>query len=229
MISLLVWFATPVGELMPQARAALESDTLVKVNREPWLSFEPTPLETNTGFIFYPGGRVMAEAYAPLARAVAENGYLVIVPSMPLNFAILNPNIASDIIPAHPDIGHWVIGGHSLGGVMAARFAHDQPQLVDGLVLLAAYPEAHIDLSSRELSAAMIYGDSDGLVSIQEVENALSQLPENTRKLLISGGNHAQFGWYGAQAGDNPAQINREQQLAQVLSAILPVMADAGK
>jgi hypothetical protein len=27
----------------------------------------------------------------------------------------------------------------------------------------------------------------------------------------IEGGNHAQFGWYGPQEGDNPATISREE------------------
>ena len=65
---------------------------------------------------------------------------------MPLNLAVLNPGAAQDVIDAYPAIESWVIGGHSLGGAMAAAFADDHPGIVDGLVLLAAFPASWNDL-----------------------------------------------------------------------------------
>jgi len=50
-----------------------------------------------------------------------------------LNLAVFAPDRASDIISAYPDIHSWVIGGHSLGGSMAANFARNNPSLVKGL------------------------------------------------------------------------------------------------
>ena len=38
----------------------------------------------------------------------------------------------------------------------------------------------------------------------QEVLGAAPLLPPGTRFIPIEGGNHAQFGWYGDQNGDNP-------------------------
>jgi hypothetical protein len=38
-----------------------------------------------------------------------------------------------------------------------------------------------------------------------------------TKWIEIVGGNHAQFGWYGPQPGDNPADISREEQQRQVV------------
>jgi hypothetical protein len=48
--------------------------------------------------------------------------------------------------------------------------------------------------------------------------------------VAIEGGNHAGFGWYGPQAGDNPATISvavqsRQIQLATI--ALLDQVADA--
>ena len=59
-------------------------------------------------------------AYAPLAKEIAAEGYSVIISKMPFNLAILDHNVADEIIQANPRIMSWTIGGHSLGGVMAA-------------------------------------------------------------------------------------------------------------
>ena len=229
LVALLVWLSSPVGAPLPKALAALESDQAVRVTQERWITFEPQSQAAQTGFIFYPGGRVAAESYAPLGRALAEEGYLAVLVSMPLNLAILNPAAAADVIAAYPIVQHWVIGGHSLGGVMAARFAHDNPDLVDGLVLLAAYPEEQINLSGRDLAVATIYAELDGLASVQEIESAFPRLPADALRRIIYGGNHAGFGFYGEQPGDNPAQISRDQQFAHIVREILGILAQAGK
>jgi len=220
---------SPVGELMPEALRALEPDAVVLVDRERWITFEPTAQAASSGFIFYPGGKVLPEAYAPLARALAEHGHLSAILRMPLNLAVFNPDAASAVIAAYSGIQTWVVGGHSLGGVMAARYAYHHQELVDGLALLAAYPEAHIDISESDLTVATIYGDRDGLLTVEEVERSLDQLPPDTQVMLIEGANHAQFGWYGDQAGDRPARISRSEQHARVVSAILRIMQESGR
>ena len=94
--------------------------------------------------------------------------------------------------------------------------------------LLAAYPEKQIDLSERELAVATIYGDRDGLATVQEIEASFSRLPAHARTILIAGGNHAQFGWYGPQAGDLAARISRHEQQDQVLAAVMRVIRETG-
>ena len=227
-ISFAAYFSTPAGEVMAEAEAALMSDAAVSVSRGRWIVFGPSDEDAASGLIFYPGGRVPPEAYAPLARAVAEAGYPAIITPMPLNLAVLKIGAASAVIEAYPQIETWVIGGHSLGGAMAARFAQENLDLVDGLLLLAAYPEAHIDLREGDLAAATVYGDRDGLASVAEVEVSFEQLPADALTVLIEGGNHAQFGWYGEQSGDQPARISRAEQQAQVLDAALWLMREAG-
>jgi hypothetical protein len=76
---------------MAEALAALESDTAVTVTTSPWLIFQPNEAAPTTGFIFYPGGRVDARAYAPFAREIAAQGYLVVVTPMPLKLAVFAP------------------------------------------------------------------------------------------------------------------------------------------
>jgi pimeloyl-ACP methyl ester carboxylesterase len=201
---------------MPEALAALQSDSSVTVTNSGTLEFIPTD-PSGVGLIFYPGAKVDARAYAPLAHALAAQGYLVIIPSMPLNLAVFDINAADPIIAAHLEITHWAIGGHSLGGSMAARYVQAQPANVDGLLLLASYPD--IDLSSLPLDATVIYGTLDGLATVEKVDSTRAFLPASAQWVEIEGGNHAQMGWYGAQAGDNEATISREAQQAQVVNA----------
>ena len=226
MAAFVIWAGNPLPA-DPQALSALESDPLVAVETDPWLVFRPASSDPSAGFIFYPGGRVQPAAYAPAARAIAEAGYLVVVPPMPLNLAFFAPGIAGQVIAAYPEIDCWVVGGQSLGGVMAARFALRNPQAVQGLALWAAYPAGSDDLSSSDLAVASIYASQDGLADEETVLASQSLLPADTTWVRIAGGNHAGFGSYGPQPGDNPRTISLQAQQEQVINATLDLLAAA--
>ncbi len=210
---------------MPEALMALESTDTVTVQTDPWIVFEPTDQDAETGFIFYPGGKVDPRAYAPPARAIAEAGYMVVIVPMPLNLAVLSPNRADEVIAAYPEVDRWVIGGHSLGGSMAANYAAGHSDAIDGLMLWASYPTESSSLAGEtDLAVASIFGTLDGLVSLEDIEQSESLLPAQTQWTAIEGGNHAQFGWYGEQEGDNPATISRESQQVDVVEASLKLL-----
>jgi len=217
MAGFILWAYTPLGP-MPEALDAMESNPRVNVEENSWIIFAPTKESNNTGLIFYPGGRVDPRSYAPAAMQFAERGYLTVIVPMPLNLAIFGSDRADEVIAHFPEIDNWVIAGHSLGGSMAARYAFRNLDDVDGLVLWAAYPAEGDDLSNSAISSASIFGTNDGLVSDQDILIAESNLPEDNLFQLINGGNHAQFGWYGEQAGDNAAEISREQQQMMIIS-----------
>lgn len=208
---------------MPGALAAMEStDTVTVVDERP-ITFTPTE-PTTTGVIIYPGGFVEPRSYAPAAHALAEEGAFVAIVPMPLGLAVLGGYRADDVISAHPEVTEWIIAGHSLGGVMAARYAAEHPDSVDGLALWAAYPEDSIDLSSWAGATASIFATLDGLTTVQDIEDSTDLLPPDTVFVEISGGNHAYFGWYGEQSGDNPATITREEQQRLVVDGTLAVV-----
>jgi hypothetical protein len=223
LVGFVVWAETPPTP-MSEAYEALESDSSVVVSAENWLVFAPVASNVSSGFIVYPGGRVDFRSYAPMAMAIAAEGYLVAIARMPLNLAVFGVNIANDVIASYPQINAWVIGGHSLGGTMAAQFAYENHSKIRGLVLWAAYPAAGKDLSRSDLLVTTIHGSNDGLVSNTQIDDSLSLLPASTVRVEIAGGNHAQFGWYGNQAGDNPATISRELQQSQILNATLQLL-----
>jgi dienelactone hydrolase len=213
-----IWAETPAGP-MPEALEDLVSDNQVSVTTGDWIVFTPVDIQPTTGLIFYPGGRVDYRSYTPALRQIAEKGYLVVLVRMPLNLAVFGADSAADIIEANPQIEHWVIGGHSLGGAMAANFANNNLENIDGLVFWAAYPAESDDLSTTALPVLSIFGTVDGLTTGGKIDASRALLPENTLWVPVTGGNHAQFGWYGEQNGDNPALISRSEQQDQIVAA----------
>jgi dienelactone hydrolase len=222
-VALVMW-ASAAATPMPEALAALESDVRVRVETDPWLVFRPINQDPATGLILYPGGRVDPRAYAPTARALAEEGYLVVIVPMPLNLAFFAPSRAAEVMAAFPKIERWAVGGHSLGGAIASNFAHRNPEAVHGLVLWASYPAGSDDLSGYQLAVSSIYGTRDGLATQDKIDASRPLLPPDTQWTAIEGGNHAQFGWYGPQSGDSEPTISREEQQAQIVEATLQLL-----
>ena len=217
-----IGWATIIPDPMPEAIAALNSDENVTVatddNR---IVFAPTGKETTSGVVIYPGGRVDARAYAPLAKEIAQAGYQVVIVPMPLNLAVLAPNRAVKVIEDYESIKSWSIGGHSLGGAMAANFVYNQPDLVDALFLWASFPAEGNNLAQSPIQAISIYGTQDGLATVADVEASRSLLPASTEWVAIEGGNHAQFGWYGEQSGDLIATMSRDEQQKLIAAATI--------
>jgi dienelactone hydrolase len=177
--------------------------------------------------VFYPGGRIDPRAYALLMRSIAAQGYLVIVPEMPLNIAAFRPNTADEIIAQYPDISHWILGGHSVGGTMAAQYTSAHPGTVDGLVIWASYPADNADLSQSGLPTALIYGSLDPRVNDNSVAERRHLLPEDTHYTRIEGGDHHQFGSYEIEPEDHHATIDRSTQQEQIIQATLSLLQSA--
>lgn len=180
------------------------------------------PDEPQAGFIFYPGALVPVEAYAPLLRTLAENGVLCVAVHMPLRLAVLDMNAADGIADQYSEITRWAIGGHSLGGAMAASYAAKHAEEYDVLVLLAAYSKAELPES---LSVVSIYGDQDQVMNREKYAEYRGNLPESAVEVIVAGGNHAQFGDYGHQKGDGVASVIAQEQLDTTVQAILSVLA----
>lgn len=184
--------------------------------------FQPEAPGT-TGFIFYPGGKVEFTAYAPLLLELAQQGIQCVLPEMPLNLAVLDVNAAEGIREQYPEIQTWYIGGHSLGGSMAASYAAKNARDFAGLILLASYSTA--DLRESGLKVLSVYGSEDGVLNMEKYREYSAVLPEDTVETVIPGGNHAGFGSYGTQEGDGAAAISQQEQVQQTAAAIAALVA----
>ena len=184
-------------------------------------SIIPVCYEMERAMIFYPGGLVQPDAYIPLAVKIAEElNMAVFIQKMPLNLAMLGSKRAEKILNTYDYIDTWYMGGHSLGGVMAASFIYDNPQIFDSLILLASYPMEKKSLKEVDISVLSINGTLDGLVEEDKINLSVEHLPGEAVFKKIEGGNHAQFGSYGMQKGDNPAEISEIEQQKEVVEYI---------
>lgn len=177
--------------------------------------------------MLYTGGKVPPAAYAPAARAIAEQGFLVAIVPAPFNLAILDTNAADRVIEDHPEIATWAVGGHSLGGSSAALFVDGHPGVVDGLVLWASY--SSVDLSTDGLHVLIAYGSLDaGAATYTDASNVEAKLGPDVTVDVIDGGNHEQMGWYTGQPNDPPATISRHEQQDRVVAATVALLRALG-
>ena len=130
------------------------------------VAFEPEGAPV--GLIFYPGGKVEAEAYIPLMASLAEKGIVTVLVRMPFNLAVLDSGAAEGICEYFPEIERWYIGGHSLGGAMASFYVSSHADEFEGLVLLGAYSTS--DISDTELRVLSVYGSEDGVMNRKKYE-----------------------------------------------------------
>jgi len=217
-----VWAETPLGPA-PEALVALQSDPQVNVAVGDYITFTPAnqrPAEV--GFIFYPGGRVDARSYAAPLHQIAAQGYFVALVQVPLNLAFFDVNAGAQIIADHPEVKKWVVGGHSLGGVAAELFVEERTD-ISGVVFWASYP-ADEGIKNSSLRVLTIYGTND-MAGQAKFDETKSLNPPTAQYVIIQGGNHGQFGDYGPQPGDNPADISRSEQQAQIVAATVQFLA----
>ncbi len=171
-------------------------------------------LEAEKGFIFYPGAKVEEKAYEPILNQIKEEVCCILV-KMPFHLAVLNPDAAKEVIEDIPQIQKWYVGGHSLGGAMAAEFAAYDKR-VQGLILLAAYPTKELN----DIPVLSLYGSEDGVLNMEKYTSSIG-LASDVTEILIEGGNHAQFGNYGEQSKDKQARISAEEQWRETAEQII--------
>lgn len=171
-----------------------------------------------SGLIFYPGGKVEHTAYASLMKACADKGILCVLIEMPFKLAVFDINAADGIRENFPQLQSWYIGGHSLGGSMAAAYLEKNIDGFDGLVLLGSY--STVDFSQSDISALTIYGSEDKVLNKEKYDKNKRNLPEGFEEIIIDGGCHAYFGNYGPQDGDGTPTISNEEQIRITADAI---------
>lgn len=216
----------------PEANNALVSNEDIEVNykKGAYWSWLPSTTQQDdqkkrVGFIYYPGASYEEIAYAPILRAVANEGYPSFLLDVPFEgLSILNPFPADLVIKNFPQVDAWVVGGHSLGGVVASLYIKSRPKAgIEGLALFASFSSN--DLSSTNIKALGLWGNSDGLLPESDWLDGMNQLPDNAKFQEIDGGNHSQMGWITeTQEGDNEATISQEEQSDIVVGAIIELL-----
>ena len=221
LLAMVIACAIYLGDYYPADMEKIEtftaqSEVEIQTDENGYLIFEPK--EAENGFIFYPGGKVEHSAYIPLMEALASKGTLCILVKMPFRLAVFDMNAADGLQENYPEIKNWYIGGHSLGGSMAASYLSKHSDSYEGLILLGSYSTA--DLSDMDIDVLSIYGSEDLVLNRENYEENMKNLPDDFKEMVIDGGCHAYFGMYGAQEGDGVPGITNEEQIARTVEAI---------
>ena len=201
------------------APALLTSDSRVTVDGSPQtLTFRPTSIVHRSGLVFIVGGGVAAEAYAPLLRPLADDGYPVFVVRLPYRLAPFERhkrtavNRVRAVLEGNDTVHGWVVAGHSLGAALACRLARGSPQGVAAFVLIGTSHPKTIDLSQLRTPITKVFASNDGVATVEMIDETRYLLPADTEWVSIKGGNHSQFGHYGHQLFDGSPTISRERQ-----------------
>ena len=213
-------------------RVLQSSDRVTVIETNERITFTPSDAK-RSALLFFPGGAVDPHAYAPLCRAIADAGHVAVIVKMPFRWALLDSqkrktiNRALDTMRSPPR--RWVVAGHSLGGAISSRFAHEHGQKLAGLVLLGTTHPVELDLSRAAFPVTKLYATNDRIASPEKVEANRGRLPAHTRWLRIEGGNHVQFGYYAGQPGDGKATIARDAQQQIVRDALFVMLTGADR
>lgn len=211
------------------------SPTISVVDGAAMLELLPTSSDSSTALIFICGSGVSAHAYAPLLRPIADAGYAVFIVKLPYRFAPLESHKqaavdrARSVMATRPQISHWVISGHSLGGALACRVAPSASKALSAMVLVGTTHPKQDDLSSLPMPVTKVYASNDGVASPDRTLANKGLLPKETQWVEIKGGNHSQFGHYGHQLLDGRATISRETQQTATRSAFLEALTKAAR
>lgn len=219
------------GENLPEAHAAMNDSSTVNVdNKWDYIRFRPQGgvAKKNSCLIFYPGALVDPKGYAPYGQALAAQGYLTYILKVPIGMSLLEPGAANDVkwfdYYALRYCDHYVISGHSLGGVTAVDYVNYNPN--DDLILLASYPQEFTSIEDQDTRVTSIYGTNDCQISQEDIEGSRLRLPAHTKFVEIVGGNHQQFGWY---LDDVPPECqateNREYQTSIIIDEMIEMLS----
>lgn len=204
----------------PDLATVVDDDLVVMTPADGMVDDAPT-------VVFYPGAGVPPEAYAAnWAPVVEATDATVLIPSMPLRLAVLDRDAAAELRARPRSTGEWWIGGHSLGGAMAARHLAENPGRWDGLVLWGAYPAGDGLAADDRLEVVSVTGSRDGLTTPDDVADSATDLPADARFVELDGVNHAQFGAYGDQTGDLPATVDDDTARAAIAEATTAALRD---
>ena len=197
------------------------SDKVVVLDFNNYYSIIPICYEMDRAIIFYPGGLVEPDAYIPIAALMAEEiNIAVFIQKMPMNLAVLGSRRADEILDEYNYIDKWYMGGHSLGGVMAASYIWDNPDPFDALFLVASYPMEKKSLRDSHIPVLSISGSEDGVINKKKLAASNELLPNDVLFQEIIGANHSQFGSYGKQKEDNEPLITEYNQQYEVVYLI---------
>lgn len=220
----LIWNFTTFQSRDLPSNTFINDEKVSVIDDQDQFIFSPKNSTEHLEIIFFQGGLADPKAYAPLCRKIAESGYVVHLIKM--NWRLPQRDYSKISRMFDFSKKQYALGGHSQGGKMAAQYVYENPKTLKGLFLIGTSHPRDIDMSHLQIPTVKLYAENDGLASVEEVLENQALLPENTKLIMIDGGNHSQFGYLGQLLTDNSPEISQEEQQEQTLNNLLNFFND---
>ncbi len=197
-VLLIVWLgvtkqAVPGPEAM-ELLEQIDTNAAVEVEYGDWFVVQPAHVKPTAGLVIYPGAHSAVRGYVNVMAQLAEAGYLAVATKMPLGYAFLAPERIEDVYEAYPEIEHWFLAGHSLGGAMAGSYAYEHGDKLAGLAFWDAYPPSYHSLADSDVPTMLLYRATLDGEPEQKFHEKRPLFPKATDWVPIRGGDHGQFG-----------------------------------
>ncbi|MGI5186570.1 alpha/beta hydrolase [Promicromonospora sp. CA-289599] len=228
-VAAMAWLR-PFTAVEPALAAMVSDDAVTVTESATRVELSPAGDADGTAVFFRPGAKVEARAYAAILRPMAEAGHTVVIAKQPLAVAFLAGGAFDDARAQVPAAERWVVGGHSLGGVVASSDAAagsagaDETAPAVGLLLYASYPAE--DLSALTVAVESVSASQDGLATPAEIEASRPNLPAGSTFTVVDGAIHAFFADYGSQPGDGNPTITQDEARSRI-SAVSTQFVDS--
>lgn len=213
----LTWMSIPY-DYQEAVTDKVLTDNNITFNDHDWLVFGAAQA-TESGIIFYPGGKTAPETFAPVMQSLAEQGFKSVIVSMPFNTAFLGIDKAQAVMEAYPEIKNWHLIGHSLGGVAAGEFAKANPTVISSLIFWASYPAT--DISQLDVPALALSAEMDRMSTPEKIAEYRAFYPHQTEFKSMPASNHWQYGYFAGSKNVQENLRSREEQVAEVIQTTL--------
>ena len=111
-------------------------------------------------------------------RQLSDAGITSYLPTVPADLAILDQNAVLDVLDADPR-DYWVVGGHSPGGVAAAKMAGQESNIV-GLSFMGLPSSIQYKSQQQHRRSSKFGGLQRWCSQLGKLNNSFSQLPSST-------------------------------------------------
>lgn len=211
-----------------------------------------TKVDYKYGLVFYVGTAIPQDQYDYLARSLAKEGYLVVLPKFNLNMAYVEYKDVENAFVRYPNVTFF-IGGHSQGGGSAIRRAQENASTVAGAILYAPLVYRHPKLDSdgnqvvdengvdvyindslaeTNLPILLLEAHNDHVLTADMKNNAKGRLGNHYEYHLITPGSHMSFSTMDDDSllslfnndGDGMSQEEKNMQRTQTIAFTLAFM-----
>lgn len=161
------------------------------VETEDYKLYKPDAEAIEYGFIFFLGTAMSVDNYDYILTKIAAAGFSVYVPSN------MFPDLTYDTINIDYDaIGaeKYFVGGHSQGGGAAVRYASENADTIQGLILFSPLVSNSATLAGTEIPSLYFQAENDYVLTDAMQADAKSRMNDSCEYVLLNGAGHMCYG-----------------------------------